>query len=365
MRQKILFVAQNMNVGGIQTSLLNLLKTIKNKCPEKYEVSLFSFGGGVLLENIPENVSVILGNKALRLSSESFYSVLKRKNLIDILLRILLMVYVRVFGSGRFYRKQFEKCRLKEEYDIAVSYFNDVTGTYFNQGTNLFVSEYVKANERLAWIHTDPVKADFSADYCRRIYKDFDRIICVSGAVKEKFGQLVPEYTSKNEIIHNLVPEEEIRALAQAEKPYNQKIYNIVTVGRIDNSTKRMDAIIKMCSRLREDGVAGFCWHLVGGGPDLPANLKLIEELGVSDLVCFEGEKTNPFPYIKNADLFALFSAYEGFPMVICEAQVLGTYILTTNYAAAKEQISEDQGFIAENDEEFYQKLKRLIKCRD
>ena len=62
MRQKILFVAQNMNVGGIQTSLLNLLKTIENKCPEKYEVSLFSFGKGVLLENIPDNVSVILGN---------------------------------------------------------------------------------------------------------------------------------------------------------------------------------------------------------------------------------------------------------------------------------------------------------------
>ena len=166
-------------------------------------------------------------------------------------------------------------------------------------------------------------------------------------------------------MIHNLVPEEEIRTLAQAEKPYDERIYNIVTVGRVDNATKRMDEIIKLCSRLREEGITDFCWHIVGAGPDLSGNLRLVEELGVSNLICFEGEKTNPFPYIKNADLFALFSAYEGFPMVICEAQALGTYILTTSYAAAREQITEDQGFIAASDEEFYQELKRLIKCRN
>ena len=120
-----------------------------------------------------------------------------------------------------------------------------------------------------------------------------------------------------------------------------------------------------MCARLRNDGVDNFSWHIVGGGPDLPGNQQLARELGVAELICFEGEKINPFPYIKHADLFALYSAYEGFPMVIGEAQALDTYILTTNYAAAKEQILPEQGIIAEDDEEFYQELKRLISCRN
>ena len=102
----------------------------------------------------------------------------------------------------------------------------------------------------------------------------------------------------------------------------------------------------------------------MGNGPDLPGNQQLARDLGVTELVCFEGEKTNPFPYISHADLFALYSAYEGFPMVIGEAQVLDTFILTTNYAAAREQITPEQGIIAESDEEFYQELKRLILCR-
>ena len=96
----------------------------------------------------------------------------------------------------------------------------------------------------------------------------------------------------------------------------------------------------------------------------MPKNQQLAQDLAVSEFVCFEGEKTNPFPYVKYADLFALYSAYEGYPMVVGEAQALGTFILTTNYAAAAEQITPAEGMIAKDDEEFYQELKRLILCR-
>ena len=89
----------------------------------------------------------------------------------------------------------------------------------------------------------------------------------------------------------------------------------------------------------------------------------LVHRLSLNDVLTFCGAENNPYPYIQSADLFALYSAYEGFPMVIGEAQALGTYILTTNYAAAKEQISSEQGYIAEDDEAFYRELKRLIQC--
>ena len=179
MRQRILFVAQNMDVGGIQTSLVNLLKHIDKHHPDEYEISLFSFGTGVLLKKIPGSVSVKSGNRFLRLSAEPFFSVLKRKNPADILLRILLMLYVRLRGSERFYRKQFRKCMPSTEYDIAISYFNDVPGNYFNQGTNLFVSEFVQAEEKLAWIHPDPIRANFDAEYCRRIYQTLTALCAI------------------------------------------------------------------------------------------------------------------------------------------------------------------------------------------
>ena len=86
--------------------------------------------------------------------------------------------------------------------------------------------------------------------------------------------------------------------------------------------------------------------------------------MGVDDVIIFEGEKANPYPYIEKSDLFALFSAYEGYPLVIGEAMLLKTPILTTNYAAAKEQIPKDKGIIAESDGEFIKMLYTLIDKR-
>lgn len=365
MRQRILFVAQNMDVGGIQTSLVNLLKFVDANQADEYDISLFTFGKGVLLNKIPDSVSVVMGNRSLQLSAEPFFSVLKRKAPVDILLRMLLMLDARLRGSEQFYRKQFQKHILSAEYDIAISYFNDVPHNYFNQGTNLFVSEYVQSRKKVAWIHSDPIRADFDAEYCREIYRNFDHIVCVSRAVEENFHRLVPEYAHKTTVIHNFIPAHEVRELAQAVSPYSAETFHVVTVGRVDNASKRMDGIVRVCARLKSEGITQFQWHIVGNGPDLPGNRQLAEELGVAELVRFEGERINPFPYIRHADLFALYSAYEGFPMVIGEAQALDTFILTTNYAAAKEQISPEQGIIAEDDEEFYQELKRLILCRN
>ena len=357
--KKTLFVAQNLQIGGVQKALVNHLKTM----PVEEEVHLFTFGDGPLMDEIPPFVRVIRGRRLLRLIATPMQVVLQGKNIFNIALRVLLTLLVRVIGSKHLYMWLL-KGYCAEKYDVAISYFTDVPNNYFNQGTNLFVSEYVRAEEKVAWIHSDPIKANFNAGYCQRIYRKYDRIVCVSRAVETNFRQLLPEYADRTEVIHNVFPVEEIQLLAQEKEPYSGETYHVVTVGRVDNSTKRMDGIIRMCARLKSEGITQFRWHIVGNGPDLAENQQLAQDLGIAQLVSFEGEKTNPFPYIKHADLFALYSAYEGFPMVVGEAQALGTFILTTNYAAAKEQVHPDQGIIAENDEEFYQELKRMILCR-
>lgn len=366
MKKKVLFVAYNMAVGGIHTSLINFLQVMDEKCADQYEVDLFTFGKGALMPQIPESVNVICGKKLLNLSASSFYDVLSSKNIWNIFLRILMIVYVRIVGSDKFYRDMFKYHRLDKDYDYAISFFNDVPRAYFNRGTNLFVSDFTKAKEKIAWIHTDPIETRFDPEECKRVYRDFDQIFCVSNAIKQKFDQLVPAYAFKTKVFYNRFSKTRIVSKAKAYMPFSKEdVYQVVTVGRVDNASKRMDGIVRICARLKSEGITRFQWHIVGNGPDLLGNQQLARELGVEEQICFEGEKINPFPYIKHADLFALYSAYEGFPMVIGEAQVLDTFILTTNYAAAKEQITPDQGIIAESDEDFYQELKRLILCRN
>ena len=359
-KKKVLFAAQNFSVGGVQKALLNQLCTLSES--GEYDLHLFTFTGGSLLKELPRDVTVLSGGKLLRLSAESFGAVRASKKPIDILLRVLITAYARVFGSERFYRRCFKRLRYKEQFDAAVSYFTDVPAGAFNKGTNLFVSDFVDAAYKVAWIHTDPILSGFDKDYCRRIYAPFNKIICVSEGVRKKFLLLLPEYANKTEVRHNVFCKRDIEKKSREYLPFKKdgKVH-IVTVARTDNASKRIDGIVRLCKRLCDDGVRNFCWHIVGDGPDRIKCEELAVSLSVTDNIRFEGEKENPYPYIQNADLFALYSAYEGFPLVIGEAILLKTPILTCRYAAAEEQIPPEHGEIADSDEDYYLRLRNFV----
>lgn len=360
--KKILFVAQNFEIGGVQTSLLNLLNELCEKHPDEFDINLFSFGKGEFVNQIPDAVSAKFGNLFLSLAATPFGEVIKRKNPLKILVRIMLMIYVRLVGSEKFYRQMFRKHRYKEKFDAAISYFNDVPEGYFNRGTELFVTDFVDADERVAWVHNDPAGLKFERNHTLQVYGKFQRIVCVSKAVKDKFDVQFPELSGKTEVCYNKFSRTLLLKRAEESKPFEKGRFDIVTVARIDNHQKRIDGIIRLCKRLKDDGVSDFRWRIVGGGPELNENRRLVGELGVENLVELCGEQINPYPYIKNSDLFALYSAYEGHPMVIGETIALGVNIITTPYAAAKEQISSGNGIIAADDEDFYSGIRTLIE---
>lgn len=360
--KKILFVAQNLQIGGVQRSLVNLLDTISSED----DVCLFLFGDGPLESELPKRIKITYGKKMLKLVATPFMEILRTRKALDILLRCILMVLVRLIGSEKLYSLLFKSYLQDFEFDIAVSYFTDVPNNYFNQGTTQYVSDYVRAKEKIAWIHTDPILSNFDRNTCLYRFRNMDHIVCVSEAVRKKTELLLPEYAEKLVVFHNCFNSVKICELAKAyETPYSDDVFNIVTVGRIDDCSKRINEILQLCARLKREQIVDFHWYIVGEGPDLAKNRELADLLSLNDVLTFCGAENNPYPYIQNADLFALYSAYEGFPMVVGEAQALGIYILTTNYAAAKEQISDGQGYIAENDEDYYQELRRLIQCQN
>ena len=365
MKKQILIVVQNLTVGGITSSLINFIDYLNEKHSNELDIDLFTFSSLKQTRNIPDNINMTHGNKLLELSATSFFDVLRSKNIVNIFIRIILMIYVRLVGSEVFYNKILKKHINTKEYDIAISYSNDVPGNYFNQGTNHYVADFTSANEKYAWIHTDPIKMEFDKNHCEKVYRKYDGIICVSNAVKQSFDSLLPIYSDKTEVFYNVFDKTKILNKSGEYIPFEgTERFNIVTVCRIDNETKRVDGIVRLCSRLKKEGIIDFKWRIVGDGPSLKRNIKLARNLDVLDVLEFVGEKKNPYPYILHSDLFALYSAYEGHPMVIGEALALNTYILTTNYAAAEEQIDGVCGSIASSDEDFYQKIKTIINNR-
>jgi glycosyltransferase involved in cell wall biosynthesis len=65
----------------------------------------------------------------------------------------------------------------------------------------------------------------------------------------------------------------------------------------------------------------------------------LIEKYDVGDRVTILGRKKNPYPYIKNCDIYVQPSRHEAFGLVILEAKILKRPIVCTNFDGADEQI--------------------------
>ncbi len=223
----------------------------------------------------------------------------------------------------------------------------------FRQGAPCyeFVCRKTQAPRKLAFIHGERAYMGDIRSWSR-YFPRFDAVACVSDYARGEFAAEFPALAERFVCVYNTFDTDAIRqkaACTVAALPVTEHgIIRLVTVARVENFFKQIDWIPRVARLIRDAGVENFDWHVVGDGPDLEADRALAEELGVGDRVVFVGFQSNPFPYVKAADLFVLPSRSEAYAMVVKEAQVLGIPVLSTHYSSAYEAIRpEIDGYIA------------------
>lgn len=132
--------------------------------------------------------------------------------------------------------------------------------------------------------------------------------------------------------IYNPFNTQEIRSEANKfDDKIPQEKY-IINVARF-SAQKRHDVLIRAYARSNIEHKL-----VLMGTTDKPAdeeNLikikKLINDLGIHNQVIFPGFVSNPYPWVKNADLFVLSSDHEGLANVLVESLILNTMVVSTN----------------------------------
>ncbi|MGD1945215.1 MAG: glycosyltransferase [Croceivirga sp.] len=138
--------------------------------------------------------------------------------------------------------------------------------------------------------------------------------------------------------IQNPIDLEKIKDIVPINNFFDEDYFNIITVGRLI-ALKNQMLIIRAISDLPKVRL-----YLIGLGELIDEIEKLIEELDLQDRVFLLGHQTNPFKYLKSADLFVFSSNHEGFPNVLLEAMACGLPILSTNCDSGPNEILGYQG---------------------
>ena len=351
---KVLFAHKSMNMGGIERALLNLT----NILVEKHDIDVLLLNDSFGQEKFNSKIKFINTNKIYRILNPQHNYSKEKQTIKGSFKRFVTNSGIRALMEKVFAKKKF----VKTTYDIAVAFHGEDFLTCYQ------VANMVNAEKKYVFIHFDVRKTKIKKRVFKT-YKKFDKIICVSNSCAEQFRQAYPELADKVDYLYNISDVEEIKRKSnEFEIAFQKENINIISVSRLSTEKAHVRSL-KILKQLKEDGFK-FCWHIVGDGDERQKIEKFINENNMMDYVKMYGNQTNPYPYIKAADLFYLGSIHEAAPMVYKEAEVLGVPVLTTNTTSAIELVGE-KGFVCDNDEEsiklaFEQILKdeKLLKSR-
>lgn len=338
--KKILVVIPDADTGGVTSSAVNFCNTIvKNG----YEVHTLVMNGKTLplksaaIKHHLHGISQFwkLGIDDVR--NAPFY--------LKPFLLLLAVVKKYTIRKHTWYPKVFKGTEINDEFDAVIAYRQ-------NEPCYYFALNCVNAKKKIAMIHSEyDDRCDYSPwDY---LLKEFDSIACVSKACASHFKNHYPEIGHKFSTIYNMFDIDTIKLKSQEPCEYvvDNNFVNIISIARQENGDKQMQRVPHVCKILKERGVDNIHWYLAGDGPDMEGNIALSKELGVSEMLTFCGNLSNPFALLKECDLLILTSRIESFGMVLKEAHTLGKPVIAMRYPSLTEIIDDGvNGLIAEQD---------------
>lgn len=325
-KKDLLFADKSMITGGIEKAQLNLLNNIDYK---KYNVTvILEEKTGELLDKINNNVKVI----ELKVSDNN-----------NVIIRKIINTYRKlIFKIFNYHNYDFSCCY------TTYSYSSNKIAKIASQNNSFYVhSDYSN-------VYKD--ENDFRNFFDSRKVDEYKNIIFVSNESKKSFIKYYPELEEKTLVLNNFIDIEEIKEKSKEkiEKSKNKKVL-FVFVGRLDDTSKKLKRAIKLVEKLDIE-----LW-IIGDGPDRGRYEEYAKELKVSNKITFFGKKSNPYPYIKEADYIILTSDYEGFPVIYQEAMVLRKNIITTINTSDDQINMKEYAYIISKDEKMINEVKDII----
>ena len=342
-----LFVIHYLELGGAERSLIGLLEALDYN---RMDVDLFVYNHrGELMKMIPPQVHL--------LPEIPEYSQIERP-LKEVFRagywRIVLARLKAKWQFSRYVKRNHPKdgsaifsfvmgnlvpllppIRFDKEYDMAVSFLTP----------HDIVKAKVRAKKKVAWIHTDYSQIDVDQSLELPVWASYDKIVSISPDVTRAFLEVFPSLENKMVEIPNVLSPKLVRERAEIipaeeivkEMPREEGVINLLSVGRF-STAKNYDNVPDICRRILNEGLS-VRWYIVGYGGDESLIRRKIQGAGMGDRVILLGKKENPYPYMKECDIYVQPSRYEGNAVTVREAQILGKPVVVTNYPTAHSQV--------------------------
>ncbi len=359
-RTSILIYLGGMKSNGITSSALNLLTRIDHS---RFDVTVFSAPSDKH-GSIPPAVRQII--RVGGMNGSKLVQVLRR---ID-LLRGTMAHYRSHPSQARLWQDEWRRCFGPSQFDHVI----DFSG--YSPFWACLLQQSPEPAVRSIWLHNDlaadanrvvegrrPFRRGLTAMLA--LYEGFDALVSVSPALAEvnRRNLATPGTADKFTSAANIIDGDTVRQRARIDLRQSVRaedgsipswagafngdpgrITTFVTVGRLSeekNHARLIEAFARVHAVNRATRLV-----IVGGGPLHGSLTALVQRLHLDQAVILTGELANPYPLMAASDCFVLSSNYEGQPMVILEALILGLPVVTVTFDSVADAVPAGTGLV-------------------
>lgn len=376
-KKNVLMYAGNLDRNGITTSIINLLNKVdKNVC--NYYVCFPANKAQNHQDTIaalPDGVSYISTHGGMNLSVF--------KNIMWHAFLMLCLFKINIFKVGAINKLLKNEWALEVKRNFGNARFdNAIQFNGYSPRYILFFAGF-QCNKTI-FVHNDMVeeirtKGNQRRDILEYAYSTYDNVALVTEDLIEPTSTFVKD-TDNFKIAHNVIAYEDTIERGKFELAFDENVTQcniefdelkkildsdarvIVTVGRY-SPEKGHERMVEAFNKVWQENKNTY-FVIIGGYQNYGLYDKLLEK--IKDMPCGKNvilvlSMSNPLPLIKACDGFILGSFYEGFGLVIVEADILGLPVVSTDITGPRMFMKNNNGTLVENSDAGVEEGFRLL----
>ena len=318
--------------GGVSKSIVNLLN-VMDRTTYDVHLLLLDRAGDILSPYLPSDITVHVNREI-----ENLHRGLRGVRALVFTGHLLL-----AFGSLlRMLMSKISRAWAGRWLAYLMPRFTDLTFDliidYGGQQQLYYMVDKLDGKKKITFFHNDYSKWPYYYAADRLYYPKVDQILSISQTCVDVLKAYFPDCKDKISVMQNI--SSPVLITKQANETVDLPIAPLllVSLGHIMRR-KGTDFSIDAAKILQEKGVE-FKWMLVGKVVEEDL-IRRIEQEGLADSFVVLGIRSNPYPYIKAADIYVHPARFEGKSIALDEAKILCKPIIVTNFSTVNDQFED------------------------
>ncbi len=196
-----------------------------------------------------------------------------------------------------------------------------------------YLTKYAK--EKLLGLYTHRYRRHY-----RQMYAGVDRFVVLCEGYRREVERIVGAGAADSRVVAMYNPLPSAAGNGDCMGSHGK---TVLYVGRLSYNDKRVDRLLRIWAMVSVEH-PDWTLKIVGDGPERASLEDMAVRLGITDTVKFCGYTADPSPYYAEASILCLTSEFEGWPLVLVEAQAAGVWPVAFGCSAGIRELIGDGG---------------------